>query len=103
MLHYTENLIGTLTIEQRGRQFEIQIRESNCLAAFIHVCKEDDGYRHTLYTFFGDAKHLKNIIKNNGTPFADNVVKLRLNMKYKECYTILRYLVPFYNVECYHE
>ena len=31
MLRYSEVRLGTLTIEQNGREFEIQIRQGNCL------------------------------------------------------------------------
>lgn len=105
MIRYTEVLLGTLTIDQRGRQFEIQIRQGNCMAVFIHVRKNEkgDGYIHTLYSFFSDAKHVKNIVKSSGKPIGDDVVSIRLNMKHKESYSLLRVLVPHYNVECYYE
>lgn len=102
MLRYNENRMGTLTIEQNGQEFEIQIRQGNCLAAFIHVSRCENGYNHELYGFFADAQHLKNIIKGSGEPFADSVKRVQLNMRYKECYTMLRQLVKFYRVECYY-
>lgn len=105
MLRYTEEKMGELTIKQNGRKFKIDIRTANCLAAFIHVRKADDGkgYIHTLYSFFADEKHLKNIIKAGDKPFTDEVVKIRLNMRYKGCYTLLKLLVPFYKIECYYK
>jgi hypothetical protein len=105
MLRYNGTTIGTMVIEQDGKRFTIQIRQSNCLATFIHVTKAEDkkGYYHTLYTFFADEKHLKNIIKGDGTPFADKVVKIKLNMQYKECFTLLKHLVKFYKIECYYK
>ena len=36
-------------------------------------------------------------------PFSDSVKRIQLNMRYKECYTMLRQLVKFYTVECYYE
>ena len=103
MLRYNENRMGTLTIEQNGQEFEIQIRQGNCLAVFIHVSRCEDGYTHMLYSFFADVQHLKNIIKGSGEPFSDSVKRIQLNMRYKECYTMLRQLAKFYTVECYYE
>lgn len=103
MINYSEVKLGTLIIDQNGQEFEIQIRQGNCLAVFIHVRPEDDHYVHTLYSFFADAAHLKNIVKGNGKPFFDEVKQIRLNLKHKECYTMLRELVKHYTVECYYE
>lgn len=103
MLRYTETLLGTLTIKQNEKTFEIQIREGNCLAVFIHVCKDGDGYKHTLFNFFLDAAHIKNVVKSYGKPFDDEVTEVRLNMRYKESYTLLKELVKHYPIFCYYE
>lgn len=102
---YNENLIGTMTIKQREHTFEIQIRQGNCLAVFIHVRKDEegDGYIHTLYMFFVDDAHLKRCMKEMGNPFGDEIVSIRLNMKYKESPKLLKHLVKLCNVECYYE
>ena len=104
-LHYYEGLIGTMTIKQEHGTFEIQIRQGNCLAVFIHVRKdeESDGYIHTLYSFFADEAHLKKCMKMMGNPFGDEIVNIRLNMKYKESTKLLKHLVKLCNVECYYE
>lgn len=104
-LHYYEGLIGTMTIKQKHGTFEIQIRQGNCLAVFIHVRKdeESDGYIHTLYSFFADEAHLKKCMKTMGNPFGDEIVSIRLNMKYKESPKLLKHLVKLCNVECYYE
>ena len=103
MIRYSEIKLGTMVIDQKGQEFEIQIRQGNCLAVFIHVRHEDEDEVHTLYNFFLDATHIKNIVKDYGKPFSGNVKKIRLNMRYKECYTMLRALVKYYTIECYYE
>lgn len=102
---YYEGLIGTMTIRQREHTFEIQIRQGNCLAVFIHVRKDEDSdeYIHTLYMFFADEAHLKRCMKTMGNPFGDEIVNIRLNMKYKESTKLLKHLVKLCNVECYYE
>lgn len=103
MINYSKVKLGTLVIDQNGQEFKIQIRQGNCLAVFIYVRLEDDHYMHTLYGFFTDVTHLKNIVKEHEKPFLDEVKKIRLNMRYKECYILLRELVKHYTVECYYE
>lgn len=102
---YNENLIGTMTIKQKHRTFEIQIRQGNCLAVFIHVRKDEEGddYIHTLYFFFADEAHLERCMKKMGNPFGDEIVSIRLNMKYEESMKLLKHLVKLCNVECYYE
>ena len=96
--------MGTITIKQGENKFKIQIRQGNCLAVFIHVSKQEDGqYLHTLYSFYADEQHLKNIIKKDGKPFWDEVVSVELNMYYKESAILLKHLVEFYKVKCYYK
>lgn len=93
MLRYTGVTIGTMIIEQGDSRYKIQIRQGNCLAVMIHCRKDDnsEGYIHTLYTFFADEQHIKNIIKNEGRLFFDKVISARLNLKYKESVTLAKY------------
>lgn len=103
MITYNENLMGKLSIKQGDKKFNIEIRQGNCMAVFIHVRKADDGYIHTLYNFFADEAHLKRLVKG-GKPFgADEVVRLELNCKYKECLDMLKHLVKFYPIKCYYK
>ena len=100
MVSYNENLMGAMTITQKTNQYTIQIRQGNCLAVFIHESKE----YVTLYSFFADEQHLKNIIKADKKPFWDEVTNIRLNLRYKECNTLLKYFVRSgYEVSCYYE
>ena len=104
MITYTEERLGTMIISQKGKEYEIQIRRGNCLAVFIHVSKREDGkYNHMLYMFFADEKHIKNIIKEDGNPFSDEIKSVKLNMKYKESYVLLKSLIKFFPIDCYYQ
>lgn len=110
MLRYTSTTIGELVIKQNEKKFKIQIRQGNCLAVFIHVRKNEkskgkhDRYIHTLYSFYADEQHLKKIVKEFGNVISDEITSLRLNMYYKECYTLLKYFVKqAKSVTCYYK
>lgn len=117
-LTYNGTTIGKIVIEQGFKdepkqRFTLQIRQGNCLAVVIHVRKSTKEelakhpgakYYHSLYTFFGDEQHLKNMLKNEGTVLFDDVVSIELNMFYKENYTLLKYFVKSgYKVKCYYK
>ncbi|MDD6104173.1 MAG: hypothetical protein PUB73_06155 [Bacteroidales bacterium] len=116
-LTYNGTTIGTIVIKQGyddiERKFTIQIRQGNCLAVLIHVRKStpeelekhpNGRYFHILYTFFGDEQHLKNMLKNEGTVLFDKVVSIKLNMFYKENYTLLKYFVlSGFKVTCFYK
>lgn len=104
MLHYKEK-VGELLIKNSSGQFSIDIRKANCLAAFIFVEKcGKSNYRHHPYGFFLDEKAVTKMAKDfGGKPFADEVVKIRLNMRHRENYKLLRILLKYYTVECYSE
>lgn len=105
MITYTEELLGKIQIKQKENVFEIEIRKGNCLAVFIHVGKNQEGETiHTLYNFYADEQHLKNIIKNDKKIIFDEVLEIELNLAYKECYTLLKYFVNSgYEVKCKNE
>lgn len=115
MLNYSGTTYGYLTIKQNNRKYMIDIREANCLCAFIHVRKAnkeelkkygpDGKYIYTLYSFFNDAQHVKNIIKNNdGKLFWDEVVKITLNLFYKQSEKLAKIFTQAgYRVECYYQ
>lgn len=102
MLTYTEELLGKIKIKKKENVFEIEIRKGNCLAVFIHVSTNQKGETiHTLYNFYADEQHLKNIIKNDKKIIFDEVLEIELYMAYKECYTLLKYFVNSgYEVKC---
>lgn len=108
MLRYNGITIGTVTIEQDygsiKQKFTIDIRQGNCLAVLVHIRKltpeeiaeAEPGmkYRHTLYTFFSDEQHLKNLLKHEGSVLpGEKVLSIKLNMYYKECNMLLKYFV----------
>ena len=116
-LTYNGTTIGTIVIKQSHdgveHKFTIQIRQGNCLAVLIHIRKStpeelekhpNGKYIHSLYTFFCDEQHLKNILKNEGSVLFDDVVSIKLNMFYKENYTLLKYFVlSGYVVKCFYK
>lgn len=116
-LRYNGVTIGKVRIAQdccgEEKHFDLQIRQGNCLAVLIHVRKctpeEQDGhperkYMHTLYSFYVDAQHMKNMLKNEGDVFFDKVTSINLNMYYKECATLLKYFTKAgHKVTCYYE
>lgn len=117
MLRYTGTTYGKVYIEQVHKdikqRFTIEIREGNCLAVFIHVRKATDEeltknpqgkYIHTLWNFLADEQHAKNILKHQEKVLGDEVLKIELNMYYKECYTLLKYFMKSgYKVTCYYK
>ena len=108
-IQYNGNTMGVITINQEGSEFELQIRQGNCLAVIIHSNKEPDGtFTHTLMQFFADEEHLKQICEGvDGVevkaPIFYDVKNIQLNMRYKECATMLKYLVKYYKITCYYE
>lgn len=111
-LEYTGTTIGKIIIKQGEDKFNLQIRQGNCLAAIVNVRKATDEelkevpngkYIHTLYTFFNDEQHLKDMMKQFGHILFDEVLNIELNMFYKENYTLLKYFVKSgYKVKCYY-
>lgn len=121
-LRYNGNIMGTVTIaqqrenENKPRKYKIQIRQGNCLAVFINAYKEENPedpkhpWVHQLINFLGDEQHLKNIInewKENVFQkmlSADWIVKIELNLFYKESNTLLKYMVrDGLKVKCYYK
>lgn len=115
MLNYTGTTYGKLTIKQNGNRYHIDIREANCLCAFIHVRKStkaelekygpEGKYIHTLYSFFQDAQHCKNIIKSNdGKLFWDEVEGITLNTYYPQSLKLLKIFTEAgYKVTCFYQ
>ena len=114
MLDYSSTTYGYLTIKQGDAQYKMDIREANCLCAFIHIRKASEEelkkypkgkYIHTLYSFFMDEKHVKNIMKdNNGKLFMDEVISISLNLYYKQSEKLLKIFTKAgYQVTCYYE
>ena len=113
MLRYDSTKLGTVTVKQNGQKYNIDIRQGNCLAVFVYIrkateeelAKNPDGkYYHMLYSFFADEKHCKNMMKENGNVLGTDVVGIKLNMAYKESWTMLKYFVKSgYKVTCYEK
>lgn len=101
--------MGIITIDQKGNEFELQIRQGNCLAVIIHSNEEHDGaFTHTLMQFFDSEETLERICKavdkgEEKAPIFYDVKSIRLNMRYKECSKLLKHLVKYYEINCYYE
>lgn len=115
-LQYSGVVMGTLQIEREypkdktlNQRYTIELRQSNALACFIHSVKITEGidkgkYQHTLYQFYADEQHLKNLAKHDNMFLGDKVLKIRLNLAFKECKTLLKYYTQAgYKVECYYK
>lgn len=108
-LRYNGNVMGKIVITQKEQKFTLEIRQGNCLAVIIHSNKEPDGtFTHTLMQFFADEGHLKRTCKavdkgKGKAPISYNVKSIKLNMRYKECATLLKHLVKYYKITCYYK
>lgn len=103
--------MGKMVIEQHPdddetkKRFTITICEANCMAAFIHISKNDEGKTlHTLYMVLYDKAHARNIVKDYGSLFCDKVISIELNMAFSESKQLLDVLVKNgYKVKCYYK
>ena len=99
-----KGLMGKVTVKQKEKSFDVNIYNGNALAIFIYEYEQDGEERYILYNFFADSKHCKNIVKNGGKLFSDEVVDIRLNMWYLNAQKLLNVLVKNgYKVSCYYE
>lgn len=100
---------GKLVIEQdhsgMNKRFNIGIYGANRMAAFVSRWTVEDGKKYeSLYTFFLDAAHANRIAKSNGSLFYDKVVRIELNLFYKEAKPLLMLLIKHgYTVKCYYK
>lgn len=86
-------------------KFTVDICAANALCAFISKCKNDNGEaENRLLNFFADKVHVNDLIKRKVELFYGKVEKVRLNMWYENCESILKYFVRIgYKVECYYK
>lgn len=108
-IQYNGNVMGKIVITQNEHKFALEIRQGNCLAVIIHSNKEPDGaFTRTLMQFFADEAHLKRTCESvdkgeEKAPIFYKVNSIRLNMRYKECATLLKHLVKYYEITCYYK
>ena len=110
MLRYNyKTPMGKMIIEQNygeeKNRFTILICEANCMAAFISIGKDDKGNElHSLYTFFADPTHVRNIVKHQGSLIPDKVVSIELNLAFRDAKPLLNVLVKNgYKVKCFYK
>lgn len=92
--------------EEKPRDYVVKIVQGNCLAVWIYETPNE----YQLFFFLGDKAHGERIIKgsNDHTLLGEwkkSVVKVRLNMYYKEVCTKLLdlFMKSGYHVECYYK
>lgn len=136
-IRYNGTTIGTLTLcqarkeknsngeyvevkDEKGhtvfKKFPIQIRDSNCMATFLHVYKEKEPldpkrpWIHVLVMFFMDEQHLKRCLKSDGREqtfesiFGGKLKNIRLNIYYKNMLTLAKYMIrDGLKVTCYYQ
>lgn len=108
-IQYNGNVMGKIVITQNEHKFTLEIRQGNCLAVIIGVGKNKEGETiHTLMQFFSDEAHLRRMCEavdkgEEKAPIFYDVKSIRLNMRYKECATLLKHLVKYYNIKCYYK
>lgn len=102
---------GRMTIRQHSREgkprdYELKIVHGNCLAVWIYETEKD----YQLYFFLADKAHGERCIKGNSDhtllgKWKKDVVKVRLNMYYKDVCTKLLdlFMKSGYRVECYYK
>lgn len=89
MLHFYSTKYGEIEL-QDGRI--IEVRAGNCLAVLIWESHEKDGDYWNLFSFYSDAEHCKNILKNDGDIlFGIKPERIMMNIAYKEAETLTRY------------
>lgn len=82
--------MGEMTMERKGKKYQINIYKGNCLAVFLSEYQNEKGEdMYSLYSFFADEQHLKRMIKNKIDMFGDKMLKIKLNFKYKEAQKII--------------
>lgn len=114
-LSYKKNTMGTFTLVEKESSYQVQIRQGNCLAVFLHVYKEAKPknpakpWVHQLVSFFADEEHIENCVKNLEKDVFKKLLygelrDIKLNLYYKESYVLLKYFVEDgLEVQCYYE
>ena len=102
--------MGKMTIKQKRNEkdmrFTIDIWSGNCLAVFNYEYKDEKtGHEMiALYSFFDNEQHIKNMLKEFGHMFSDEIVSADLNLYYKQNETLLKYFVrQGIKVKCYYK
>lgn len=102
-VYYYSEVIGTVVVTFEGNDYTLEIRKGNCLGVVIHSYEQDSREYATLFTFFADETHLKNLIKEDVNMFSYPVKQIRLNTYYKEAMKIAKYLVKKFEVTLFYK
>lgn len=99
-------VFGEVFGHDKDGKWKVQYHPANCsLGAFIYHYKREDGQKMAqLWNFLNDKEHVRNIMKNCGKLFGDNIDKVKLNVYYKEAESIVKACSQSgYKVECFYK
>lgn len=87
---------GYYIINEKGKDFKVNIYSGNCLGALIYESVNENGKEvYEFYGFWNDEKHLDNCLGLSGgfDNIYDNVIEIHLFTKYKGWEKIARRFV----------
>lgn len=98
-------VMGELTLKQGENKFKIHICAANAVCAFIYKHKDEKGDEWCdLCGFFADDVHVRRCIRSKSEMFNGKIVKVKLNMWYKNNKYVLEYFTRMgHKVECYYK
>lgn len=94
-------IITQMTSNGQPVNFELEImQQGNCLAVFTY----NNGETRTLYNFWMDEAHIKNIKKSTGGIWLDQIQSIKLNIFYKEALKLAKIFAKYgYEVTIYYK
>lgn len=102
-----ETKMGELLLNQKGNTVLIDICQANCICAFIHTYKEEDGSTiHQLHNFLVDRTHIKNLLEGKFSCdlLYGTIEQISLNLYYPNAAYVLEYFTKKgYEVNCYYK
>lgn len=86
-----KNKMGTMTFSHRdGEKYKVTLYQGNCLGVMIYHYTGEDKHNYSFDGCWLDLAHLKRCLglaKGHDNIY-NNIVKIRLNVYYKECLKI---------------
>ena len=94
-LNYSGVELGYMIVKCDGKEERVSLRQSNALTCWIYVYQENGKWYHTLYDFWADEQHVKNLDKSGYKVLReqDGIVEIGLNLYHKECKKILDIII----------
>ena len=86
-----KNKMGTITfVNGVGKKYKETLYQANCLGVLVYEYTKDNKHMYEFGGFWDDLAHLKRclgLVKGEENIYS-NVVKIRLNVFYKDCLKI---------------